>query len=293
MSHPTFYFPPGSLARRVHEERAVGILYGQRALLVGALEPLTYTGTMLGTRSRDRPFLRLARTAKIQETVLLGTREQADRALAAVQRLHQRVQGELPHDAGGLPAGTRYSALDPDLMLWTLAAIADSARAVYEALVRTLSTSEREALWADYLEFGKLFGIPAAAMPESARELGEWIDDRMRSSDLRATDHALKVAPIMAFEHPVPAIMRPGLSLNNLLIKGTLPGRVREIFGIRWGAAQENSFRVASATQRRLGFLLPRHLRRGRNERLFDLVAQTEARRGGTELPEIADFQNS
>jgi hypothetical protein len=44
------YFPPGeSMARRVHGERSVGLLYGQRALLIGALEPLTYTGTMLST----------------------------------------------------------------------------------------------------------------------------------------------------------------------------------------------------------------------------------------------------
>jgi len=47
-----YYFPPGhSLARRVHGDRAVGLLYGQRALLIEALEPLTYTGTMLSTRA--------------------------------------------------------------------------------------------------------------------------------------------------------------------------------------------------------------------------------------------------
>ena len=60
------YFPPGrSLARRVHGDRAVGLLYGQRALLIGALEPLTYTGTMLTTKAGDFPFARLAHTAKV------------------------------------------------------------------------------------------------------------------------------------------------------------------------------------------------------------------------------------
>ncbi len=84
------------MARRVHGERSVGLLYGQRALLIGALEPLTYTGTMLSTKAGDRPFERLARTAKIQETVLLGTREEADEALAAVHRIHTRIEGTLP-----------------------------------------------------------------------------------------------------------------------------------------------------------------------------------------------------
>ena len=136
----SYYFPPGrSVARMVHGERAVGLLYGQRALLIGALEPLTYTGTMLSTRSADRPFQRLARTAKIQETILLGTRAEADKALAVVDRLHERVKGVLPEAAGGHAAGTPYSAFDPELMLWTLAVIADSGRAMYEAMVRPLS----------------------------------------------------------------------------------------------------------------------------------------------------------
>ena len=136
----SYYFPPGrSVARMVHGERAVGLLYGQRALLIGALEPLTYTGTMLSTRSADRPFQRLARTAKIQETILLGTRAEADKALAVVDRLHERGKGVLPEAAGGHAAGTPYSAFDPELMLWTLAVIADSGRAMYEAMVRPLS----------------------------------------------------------------------------------------------------------------------------------------------------------
>ena len=109
MSDDAHYFPPGrSLARRVHGERSVGLLYGQRALLIGALEPLTYTGTMLSTRAGDHPFERLARTAKIQETVLLGSREEADEALAAVRRLHQRIKGTLPEAAGAHPAGSAY-----------------------------------------------------------------------------------------------------------------------------------------------------------------------------------------
>src|SRR6188474_3797917 len=126
------------MARRVHGDRAVGLLYGQRALLIGALEPLTYTGTMLSTRSGDRPFERLARTAKIQETVFLGTRAEADEVLARVHRLHQSVKGTLPEGVGSHPAGTPYSAFDPELMLWTLAVIADSGREMYETLVRPL-----------------------------------------------------------------------------------------------------------------------------------------------------------
>jgi uncharacterized protein (DUF2236 family) len=288
LSADSYYFPPGrSMARRVHGERSVGLLYGQRALLIGALEPLTYTGTMLSTRSGDRPFQRLARTAKIQETVLLGTRAEADEALATVRRLHERVKGTLPEAAGRHPAGSPYSALDPELMLWTLAVIADSGRAMYETLVRPLTPGERERLWQDYARFGELFDLPRDAMPESYRAFRAWWDAKLASPDLQATEHALEMAPLVAFRQPVPTVARANLAVQNHIIKGTLPPRVRRIFGIRWTAAHESSFRSIAAAHRRAHQLFPRPLRRGRNDVFFDVVTEAERRRGGTPTPHL------
>jgi len=281
------------VARRVHGERVVGVLYGQRALLLGSLEPLTYTGTMLSTRAKDRPFLRLARTAKLQETVLLGTRDEADRALAAVHRLHSRVVGRLPQAVGKFRAGTPYAALDEELMLWTLAVIADSARAMYEALVRPLTAGERERLWADYLLFGELFGLSRDSMPGNYGEFSDWMRHKLQGPGLHATPHALAVAPIMAFDHPVPRAMRPGLTVNNLVIKGTLPARVRETFGIDWGRGHETRFRLLTSAHRRARRLVPRRIRRGRNAYFFDLVARVEGERGGTPVPALTADQNS
>jgi uncharacterized protein (DUF2236 family) len=282
------YFPPGqSVARMVHGERSVGLLYGQRALLIGALEPLTYTGTMMSTRSANRPFQRLARTAKIQETILLGTREEADKALAVVQRLHERVKGTLPEAAGVYPAGAVYSAFDPELMLWTLAVIADSGRAMYETMVRPLSEREREDLWQDYVRFGELFGLPSSEVPGSYREFSAWWEERLASPDLQATAHGLEMAPLVAFEQPVPRAARGNIVAQNHIIKGTLPPRVREIFGIRWSGAHERSFRAMTATHRRARRYFPRKMRRGRNDVFFDVVSKTEHQRGGTVTPQL------
>jgi uncharacterized protein (DUF2236 family) len=283
-----FYFPPGhSMAHRVHGERSVGLLYGQRALLIGALEPLTYTGTMLSTWSGNRPFERLARTAKIQETVFLGTRAEADEALAKVRRLHEKVRGELPEAAGGHPAGTPYSAFDPKLMLWTLAVIADSGRAMYEALVRPLDPEERERLWQDYVRFGELFGLPASCVPATHLEFKAWFDGKLAAPEARPTAHGLEMAPLVAFRQPVPAAARGNIALQNHLIKGTLPPRVREVFGIRWSRAHESSFRAIAAAHRRSRGLFPYRMRRGRNDVFFDVVTQSERRRGGTVTPQL------
>jgi uncharacterized protein (DUF2236 family) len=281
-----YYFPPGrSMARRVHGERSVGLLYGQRALLIGALEPLTYTGTMLSTNAGDHPFIRLARTAKIQETVFLGTRAEADKALAAVHRLHERIKGELPEAAGAHSAGAAYSAFDPELMLWTLAVIADSGRQMYETMARPLSDEEREALWQDYVRFGELFGLPADAVPATYPEFRAWFDGKLASPDLHATAHALEMAPIVAFRQPVPLPARLNLETQNLIVKGTLPPRVREIFGIRWTGAHERAFRSITAAHRRARPAMPRQMRRGRNDYFFNVVTQCEKRRGGTPTP--------
>src|SRR5437763_16643283 len=116
------YFPRGSsILRLVHEEHLVGLLYGQRALCIGALAPLNYLGTSLHSYAKLNPFKRLAHTGKAFELIYFGTRAEADRVLSYVNRLHEQVKGTLPEDAGQFPAGTPYAAFDPELMLWTVA----------------------------------------------------------------------------------------------------------------------------------------------------------------------------
>jgi uncharacterized protein (DUF2236 family) len=75
--------------------------------------------------------------------------------------------------------------------------------------------------------------------------------------------------------------------VQNHIIKGTLPPRVREIFGIPWSRAHESSFRAMAATHRRVRRAFPRRMRRGRNDVFFDVVTKAEQRRGGTVTPQL------
>src|SRR5688572_11399825 len=170
MSDDPGYFPRGrSVLRRVQGERAVGLLYGQRALMLGALHPLNFVGTMEHPYAREMPFQRLAHTGKAFEAIFFGTRAEADEVLARVRRLHDGVRGEIPEDAGTFAAGTPYSAMDPELMLWTVAVMMDSAEAFYDLLVRRLDDGERESLWQDYLRFAALFEMPLESAPATYR----------------------------------------------------------------------------------------------------------------------------
>ncbi len=279
------YFPPGSMLRRVHEERAVGLLYGQRALGIGALAPVNFVGTIRHTQALDRPFRRLVRTAKAFETIFFGTKAEADAVLALVERLHQQVEGELPEAAGPFAAGTSYSAFDPELMLWTMAVIADSAEVFYELFVRHLSNDEHEELWSDYVRFAELFGMPRGAAPGSYGEFRAWWNARLAGDDAFLTEDARYVGSAVMFQIPVPASRWPAMKLHNLIMRGSLPPRVQELYGLRWTQAEAAAFRAAVAVLRAPRPLAPRRLRAGTNTRSFDLVGSTEKARAARGQP--------
>jgi uncharacterized protein (DUF2236 family) len=228
------YFPRGtSVLRQVQEERVVGLLYGQRALMLGAMmHPLAFYGTAEHTAARERPFQRLVHTAKAFESIFFGTRAEADRVLAFVRKLHERVTGTLAHDLGPWPAGTPYSALDPEEMLWGVVATTfDSARATYETLVRPLTADEREGLWRDYVRFGELFGMPREVAPAGYREFRAAWDERIESEWVFLSDEAREIGYITGFEIPSPRFNRPGMRALEQLLTGTLPPRARDLYG--------------------------------------------------------------
>ena len=274
------YFPSGeSVLRRVQGERAVGLLYGQRALIMGALDARNYVGTAEHSRYRDRPFKRLAATGKMFETVFFGSRAEADRVLEVVSRLHGPVEGELGADGGAFSPGTRYSAFDPELMLWTIAVAAESAATFYELLVGRLSEWERDDFWADWVRFGELFGMDPGVAPVGWRDFRDWYDGRLASDEMGLTEEARHVGRGVAFRIPVPRIESAGLEVHNLVLLGSLQPRVRELYGLPWDPAREIAYRAATRAIRTSRPLSPRSLARGRNGGRFDKVARTEALR--------------
>jgi uncharacterized protein (DUF2236 family) len=275
------YFPrASSMLRTVHEEKAVGLLYGQRALCVGAVKPLNYVGTSEHTRNKRTPFKRLTHTGGMFEAVFFGSRQEADRVLKIVDGMHRRVVGELPHDAGPhYPAGTPYSALDPELMLWTVAAIADSAEWFYDRLVRPLTDAQREALWQDYLRFAELFKMPRGSAPATHCEFREWFERQLAGPDLHLTEEARYMGYASAFEIPMPSNHQLGKRMHDLVMLGSLPERVRELYGLRYTATQARACTAVLAGGRMARMLAPRSRTHGSCIPEFEMVAATEQRR--------------
>jgi uncharacterized protein (DUF2236 family) len=273
----TGFFPSGaSMLRTVVEERAVGLLWGQRSICVGAVAPLNSAGTIRHTKGLLRPFDRFRVTGKMFEAVIFGSRLEAEAALAITREKHEPVRGSLPEDIGSLPAGTEYSANDPEAMLWTIAVMFDSAQCLYELLVARLGDAEREALWRDMVHFGELFGMPRDVAPKSYLDFRAYYRRRLNGRDLQLTREAEYLGHAAAFRIPFGHygfLIRP---IHNVIMRGTLPERVRNLYGLRYTPLDALGFRVAAALVRFGRRLAPSSLVRGPSAPWFDWVAGNE-----------------
>ena len=75
------------------------------------------------------------------------------------------------------------------------------------------------------------------------------------------------------------------------MLAGTLPERVRDLFGIRWSPLHEATFRSLATGLRASRPVTPKRIRRGGNTASFEMVARTEERlvaEGRATLPAAA-----
>lgn len=227
------YFDDSSMLRRVHREFAVA-LSGPRALLMQAAHPVAFEGFFAHTGALEEPYERLARTAAVMNTIAFGSRADADRATRRVRAMHGRVRGELERPAGRFPAGTPFAADDPELLLWVLASLVDSALVFYDRYVASLSDTERDAYWQDYRVIGRLFGLRDDEMPADIDDFDAYMDEMLDGNDLFVTSAARELALQIVMRPPVGLAKRPVLELVNFITVGLLPTGLRRQFGLSW-----------------------------------------------------------
>jgi len=266
MSRSSF-FTNESMIRRVQRESVVA-LSGPRTLLMQAAHPVAFTGFFAHTGALDEPYERLQRTVRVLGLIGFGDKAEAQKATARVRAIHRRIHGELPEAAGRFPAGTPYSATDPDLLLWILACMADSALVVYERYVRSLSRAERDAFWQDYKVIGHEFGLRWSDMPAEIEDFDAYMAAMVAGDDLYVTPQARELAVGIVMHPPVSLRARPMLEVANFVTVGLLPTRVRRMYGFAWDPARALLLRGgAEYTKRVVVPLLPDRLRYRRRRR--------------------------
>ena len=220
------YFDDSSLLREVVGHRLTG-LSGPRALLVMAAHPVAFAGFFAHTGALDDPYRRLRRTAQVLDTIAFGSKAAADQATRRVRAVHRTIQGQTDD-------GRPYRADDPDLLLWILAALAESAMLVYPRYVRPLTRDELNALWRDYRVVGRRFGLRERDMPRDLDGFEAYMADMYASGVLQVTPQARELGLEIVMHPPVPLYLRPLRELVNQATIGLLPATIRRQYGLRW-----------------------------------------------------------
>ena len=224
------YFTDESVIRRVYRERTLA-LAGPRALLMQAAHPLAVAGLLAHTGALEEPYERLARTAEVMNTVTFGPSADAERATRRVRTMHRRVRGRLKEPAGRFRAGAPYRADDPELLMWILYSLADSAIVVYRLYVGTLDETDQERFWADYRTVGRLFGLRDRDMPKTLTAFREYGREMLEGGTLVVTPWARTRAREIVLDPPVPLYVRPVVETVNFITAALLPEPIRKQYG--------------------------------------------------------------
>ena len=245
-------FGPGSAAWRVDREVMV-LAGGSCALLMQAAHPAVAAGVAQHSSYRVDPFGRLLRTLASSFAVVFGTRTQAAAAIRRVNAIHAAVRGTIPE------TGERYSALEPEALLWVHATLVDTALRVYDRFVRPLTPAEAEAYHREATPIAELLHVPPAALPATLGETRAWMDEMVASGRVRVTPTAREIARTVLYPTRFPP--RVAWDAAHLISISMLPDPIRRGYGLRWSRSRERGVDRLAAATRRLLPLVPGPLR--------------------------------
>jgi uncharacterized protein (DUF2236 family) len=166
--------------------------------------------------------------------------EQA-RSIDRIRAIHTRVNGTLRTTTGPFEAGTRYSAEDPDLVLWVHATLIESVIDLYERVVAPLTVMERDAYCDEAAGVAEALGARPAAVPRTWLALLSYLDATHGSGRIVVGTDARVVANAV-LAPPSSWLIWPLARLNRTVTLGLLPADIRSQFGHDWTPRQERDF---------------------------------------------------
>jgi uncharacterized protein (DUF2236 family) len=243
------YFAPESVIRRVGNSPLTPFLGGGPAVLLQVAHPLVAAGVVEHSSYGRDLWHRLGRTLRALYLITYGTKDEADRAAEAVRIVHSRVHGTTRTQLGPFPPGTRYTAADPDLMLWVHATLVEASLDVYQRFVHRLTSDDEEAYYREMALVACLFGTPADVIPPTLADFRAYFAAQIESDTITVTRPAREVADVI-LRARLPAPMRVIVPAHRLSTAGLLPPRLREEYGLSWSAFRAFALPVAARSVR-------------------------------------------
>jgi uncharacterized protein (DUF2236 family) len=243
------------IVQRINSERIV-VLGWSRAILLQIAHPLIAAGVTNHSSFRGsvmQAAIRLHHTVSAMLALMFGEPHERAEAVARIRAIHTRVNGALPAAAGPFPAGSRYSAEDPALLLWVHATLLDSTADIYQRVVAPLSATDLDAVCVEAAPLLHELGGDPRTTPLDWASLQRYIASVYASGALVVTDDARTLG--QAVLSPRAAGLPVPLSgLQQLLTIGLLPPDTRRAYDFDWNEARQQRFdraiRVLRATRR-------------------------------------------
>ncbi|HZI78481.1 MAG TPA: oxygenase MpaB family protein [Vicinamibacterales bacterium] len=226
------------VSQRVNAERVM-LLAWPRAILLQVAHPLVAAGVAEHSSFADGGFAavhRLWQTVQAMLALSFGDEVEQQGAIKGILAIHRRVHGTLREAVGPFAAGTRYSAEDPDLVLWVHVTLLESMVLAHDALLSPLSGEERDAYCAESAWVPVALLARKEDVPTTWQAAQDYLQ-RVHASgtlavgrDGRAVGQAVLSPPLGPLAMPLTAIVR-------FLTRAWLPEDVRRLYGLSWSEA--------------------------------------------------------
>jgi uncharacterized protein (DUF2236 family) len=228
-------FGPGSVSWRVHGDFSSMMIGGTTALLMQMLHPGALAGVWDHSDYRRDMLGRLKRTAQFIAATTYGSTGEAERLIARVRSIHDRVHGVLPD-------GTPYDANDPHLLTWVHVAETDSfLRAYLRYRDPVLSRADQDRYFSENVVVAQRLG--ATDVPDSRAAVDAYL--RAIRPELLC-DHRTRTVRDALLRQPLPNPLLKGFgALNTAAAIDLLPPWARGMLDVHAGGA---GARVAART---------------------------------------------
>ena len=233
---------PDSVAWQLNRD-VMNFVGAGRAALLQLAHPYVAHGVDQHSKTRTDARGRFQRTFDNVFAMTFGDLDDAFRAARRVHGVHNRIHGAIDEDVGRYRRGHQYRANDPHALMWVHATLVESVVCVRRFIGRPLPRRAIETYYQESKRFALLFGIPDHIVPPTWPAFREYFDRMVASAEIAVGRPGREIAEFL-FHPPTPAL-GPLFAWYRVITAGLLPARLREPFGMQYGAAERLLFALS------------------------------------------------
>lgn len=205
-----------SLSWRVFKNPVTLFIGGVTAVILEFADPRVRSGVWDHSTFRADPVGRMKRTGLAAMVTVYGASSVAERMIAGVNRMHDRISGTTGE-------GLTYHASDPELLKWVHATASFGFLEAYSAFAAPLAPAEKDGFYREGRAAAALYG--AVGAPASQSEMHAMIERFSRGFEASPI-----IFEFLEIVSRAPAIPQPFRSLQQPMVRAAVslvPAEIR------------------------------------------------------------------